>query len=274
MSENIRQTVGELPFGHQARKGVADQILEARRIDRTSRNKLSQSERRNRSQEYMAGMISRPEKDWTNNRKGREYVRCLQGLEATFQYIRGLESNFVLDIGTGTSEGISDIAKSDLGKGLEFKGTSVTPQPEFKRYLGQDKILITSAESLRGVERNSVAGILALHSLAYSAEPQYVVARLDQVLIEGGVVKLLAYHDEVNKGRLGEKTITPFLVAFRDMGYDVEVSEDKTILLAIKPCKDKSSSATLAKNLIEQDKASMQQYEDLLDRQKEAEDPI
>lgn len=267
MSEGRKLNIHELPRNDEARNKVAQQVIEARRIDRASRKKLTIDQRRIRNTEYLSGMIGRPEKDWTNNRRGREYVRCLQGLEASLSYIKELRSNLVLDIGTGTSEGIADIANSDLGQGLQFKGTSVTPQPDFKNYLGKDRVIITPAESLRGVENNSVGGALALHSLTYSAEPQYVVTRLDQVLVDGGLVKLLAYHDEVNQGRLGEKTIKPFLNVFKDFGYDVAISDN--ILLAIKPSSSNSNSAASANDLIDQDRLSMQKWEYVLDRQKD-----
>ncbi len=165
------------------------------------------------------------------------------------------------------SQGISDIAKSELGTGLEFKGTSVTPQPEFKNYLGQDRVIITSAESLRGIENNSVGGILALHSISYSAEPQHLVARLDQVLVEGGVVKLMANPDEVNNNRLGEKEVSHFISAFKHLGYDVEVRG--TVLLAVKPSTDDSKFIPKAKELMEEDKETIEAWKEKLKSEKE-----
>ena len=257
MKEGKIPTVHELPKGDPVRDRVARQIMNARRVDRATTDRLSDKQR---MQEDLAAISEgrEPKKRWVNDRMGRDYVSYLKGLEATFQYIRGLESNLVLDIGTGTSQGIADIARSDLGKGLQFKGTSVTPLPEFNQYLGNDQVIITSAESLRGVESSSVGGIIALHSISYAAEPQYMVARLDQVLVDGGVVKMVTDDNDNSNRGLGERTREWFIDAFKKIGYDVAVYED--VVLAIKRSGDKSTSTIRARSLIRQDMESAYQW--------------
>lgn len=252
MKEGRRPTIHDLPSGHPARDAVARQIIEARKSDRLAR--LSWAEQ-TVMKEVAASEGCDAERIWTNDRNELVYRHSFKGLGATFDHVRGLESKVVLDIGTGTSRGISEMSKSEYGKGLEFKGTSVTALlPEFDKYLGRENITITSAESLQGIENNSIGCVLALHSMSYTAEPQYVVARLNEVLVEGGVVKAVVDQNKRNQ-HFKEKDARRFVSAFKKLGYSVATSQN--LVLAIKPFRDKSKSQVTAQDLIRQDKEGM-----------------
>lgn len=258
MPERPISTINELPHGDEARNRVAHQIKKARKIDRASAAVALLSEEELFQRQLRSILFSgKSEETWQNDRLGSEYISSLGGVEATLQYIKSLDSKLVIDVGTGTSQGISDIAKSKLGEGLEFKGTTVTWLNELNQHLGKDRVLITSAESLRGIENNSVGGILALYSISYTAQPQQVVARFDQVLVEGGVVKMVTHADQ--KSRSGHRTFESFLNAFKELGYDINESE--RILLAVKPSSDKSKPSIKAGDLMQLDKASLAEKE-------------
>src|ERR1700690_2896363 len=89
-------------------------------------------------------------KDWT--RDIHEYLYYFNGLSRIFDYARNLnEQRRVLDIGAGTTKGISEIAKRPLGKGLNFEATVLTRHSEIEDKLGFEKTHITSAETLKGI---------------------------------------------------------------------------------------------------------------------------
>lgn len=196
-----------------------------------------------------------------------DYVRKVRGLLFYFDYVRNLsQSPKVLDVGTGTSRAIDEIARSPLGKGITFEATAFTRHTRMKRFLG--KVHLTSAEVLRDISSESVSGILAIQSAGFSAEPSLVAESFDRVLCPGGVLKMTFR----KKGSYGKKedrqykkwgysTHDEFSVSLvEDLGYDVCILEADPkdpnaddVLLAIKPGGKNSISA---KELLEKDAQS------------------
>lgn len=180
------------------------------------------------------------EEAWS--REIEDYLFCFNGLSGLFKYAKELNNgNRVLDLGSGTTKGISQISKSRLGEGLEFEATVLTNRPEVEENLGLKKTHITSAETLKGIKDNSVSVILALNSLAYSATPHIAIERIDKVLVPGGVIKATFQGkniiDNEFAGEYNYQTHDQFTNCLRDLNYDVAVSDSvsEEIILAIKP---------------------------------------
>jgi len=107
-----------------------------------------------------------------------------------FDYLRKLDGHgLVLDIGAGTTRGISQLEKSSLGSGLSFEAVALSYSPLIKENLGLEKTHITSAESLKGVKNESVAGVISLFGISYCTRPDLAVYSIDRVLLPGGVIK-------------------------------------------------------------------------------------
>ncbi len=121
------------------------------------------------------------------DRDGKGYVQIFRGLEETFNYVSGLRSKVVLDIGAGNTKGIAELSRDY--QWLDFRATVLTLPRDVGTMHYRGCITVTSAECLRGVPAESVGGILALNSIAYSRDPELVVSRLDDVLVPSGVIK-------------------------------------------------------------------------------------
>lgn len=221
-------------------KEIAEQIASARRGEREERLFTQEKQR-----------------------SGKDYVEILMGLEEFLDYTRNLPSKLVVDVGAGTTQGVSDLSKSDLGYGLEFKATVLTYDPKINKYLGREKTITTSAERLRGIKDNSVGGILCLNSILFSADPETVVKSLDRVLVPGGVVKSTFLREGYNGillALMGAQKAGPFIEAFEALGYDVASKENKSklvnVLLAKKPG---GSEDVSAKDLIGEDLESVEE---------------
>lgn len=204
---------------------IASQLLEMRAYERRLRINPEEGDK--------------PE-NWDRDMYG--YLFWLNGLTAFLNHARSLgRGSLILDLGAGTTRGISEIASSAMGQGLNFEATVLSNRPEIKDNLGLEKTHITSAESLRGIATNSVSAIIALNSLSYSAAPHIAIKRIDDVLVPGGLIKAAF---KVKEGRgddsIGELNYQPhdyFSMCLRDLGYDVAISdlESEEILVAIKP---------------------------------------
>jgi hypothetical protein len=234
--------VASLPNGHADRDAVARQIREGREHDK--------------------------QKKWKDIRNGAMYSYTLRGVSETFEQVRSFgQSKVILDIGTGSSKGIQEIAQSPFAEGLSFKATSLTQHEEHGVHLPKKDIILTSAEVLRGVRPASIGCILAVRSIGYTERPTQLIARLDQVLAEGGFIK--AVFPSLST-ELKERTGKEFADAFIALGYDVAYTPGKVfkifvtgqlggdeVLLARKPYKDptKDPHPVSAKEIIALDQA-------------------
>lgn len=206
------------------------------------------------AQEIRWARMADRKQGYQRSRSGEFYVRMLHGLEHFFQFVGEIkESSVVIDIGAGTTRGISELAVANSKRGLDFHATILTPLREVNSSwvgvskLERSRIHITSAEALRGFASKSVAGIISLHALSYTASPELAVRRINEVLVDGGVVKSTIWTKEEAPAKYDE-----FIGTFRSLGYDIttQTAEERgysprfyTLLLAIKPGGDSRISA-------------------------------
>jgi hypothetical protein len=175
------------------------------------------------------------------------YVQKAKGLGHFFDAVRQTSSSSVMDIGGGTLNGIGEIAASDMAKGLTVRATTL--RWKFKRPHSLEKVYRTSAEYMRGIDPNSLGGVLALQSLAF-AEQTLTACQLERVCVEGAVLKATGkkhtpYSDrwENQYKEWGYQTLDELATVLREkFGWDIaihegEVGDDSqdTILVAVKP---------------------------------------
>ena len=178
---------------------------------------------------------------------GEDYLHKARGLTHFLHYVRSYSlTRTILDIGTGTSEAIDQIARSPLGSGLHFIATALTRHPKMANFIGN--IFRTSAEYLEGVKKESIGGVIAIQSIGFSKAPNIVAAKLEQVVALGGIVKATfrkktpysqVWEDNYNQWEYN--TYDKFRDALMKYGWDVAVHSgvegDDTqddILVAIK----------------------------------------
>lgn len=120
------------------------------------------------------------------NRGRNDYERVLFGIEGLFTYASLLPAKGVIDIGAGTTKGISDISKASYGGGFEYLATVLRLRQEIESNLGTSRTLVTPVERLEGVADSSCAVALGVHSIGYSIDPELAMRQIDRVLTPGG----------------------------------------------------------------------------------------
>jgi len=191
---------------------------------------------------------------YTVDRTGADYIQELGGVRHLFSYVKTLGNPKVLDIGAGTTRGVSELAQSALSEGLDFEATVLRNRLGVKENLGEEQTHITSAETLRGIPDLSVACVIAVYSTSYSDAPNLVIESIDRVLVPGGAVKMGGY----------EKIFNQFIHLLQARGYDVDDREkwgEFRVLLAIKPG---GASTVTAAELIKADEESFEEQVKLL----------
>ncbi|MBL8029939.1 MAG: class I SAM-dependent methyltransferase [Candidatus Doudnabacteria bacterium] len=160
---------------------------------------------------------------YITSRSGREVVYRMGGLMHVFEYVKTLSSNRILDIGTGSGNAAKKISQMPMAQGLDFSVTALSRDPELFRNFPPDKARLTGTETLRGIKNNSVGGILAMYSVAYSAYPNLAIKRLDEVLVPGGIFKGVFANlgKSVNYSGSVAKDYEQFENVFKKLGYDV-----------------------------------------------------
>ena len=179
-----------------------------------------------------------------------EYLWSLGGLEKFINYLRSLKSsNLLIDIGAGNGNAISQLEKNALGQDLEIKATTLAMRRKSldPLKLGRENTFFTSVERFDGVEDESVAGLIAVSSVEYSASPDLAVKSIDRVLVPGGAFKVTFLTTDsipsteksmdIRDYKYGSDFFTD---AFLKLGYDVAFGGQQylsvpVILLAIKP---------------------------------------
>ena len=204
-------------------------------------------------------MRSKESEEYTLNRSGFNYLNALAGLQYAFSYIRGLSNPVVLDIGAGTTRGISELEQTALAHGLRFEATVLRNDASIRQHFGTERVHVTGVETLRGIPANSIGCVLGVLSVGYSAAPALAVRSIDRVLIHGGIVKLVLRMEKARSGAV--KNLNPpsaFEGEFRALGYDVAAQDigEAGILLAIKPGYEE---APKAEDLLNIDKDSLAQ---------------
>lgn len=206
-------TITDLPKGSPLRTAVAQNLKTVRAMDRKCQ--------------------------YNNRRNGDAYMHEFKGLEYFFDHVRALDKKTVLDIGAGTTKGVDDLSRDKIADGMDLKATTLAMIPQVKWHYGSHRtgkknVLITSAETLRHIENESIGGILALNSIAYSAVPELAIRRIDQVLVPGGIIKAtFSVSSEYELFRSHEL----FMRELLRLGYSVaHLAENiPVVLLAIKP---------------------------------------
>lgn len=172
---------------------------------------------------------------YPDRRHENEYIRTLYGIEGTFSYLNALgTSNKIVDVGAGFGEAILGITR-EYGGNLEVYGTNLTYNPNLTENLGKGRASVTPAEFMKGFEDESIAGIIAVNSIAYSVAPKLVIQRLDQILVPGGVIKATFRNPKrSDMEEYGFQTHNAFTKYLKELGYDVALFRD-CVVLAIKP---------------------------------------
>ena len=223
------------------------------------RNALSQQIKKVRAGEWGV-------KFYKIDRSMSGYILSIGGLRHLLDYVRQRGGSRVLDIGAGTTRGVAELAKSPLGRDLQFEATVMSYHPVIEKNLGGDHTHVTAGETLRGVADNSVDCIIANHSIAYSIDPERVVRSIDRILKPGGVIKGIFGTGGKTDPKLKAKgygPVTPFADALNKLGFAValhEVQPDddgntSSIMIAIKPSGDipRASMIATARSLYESD---------------------
>ncbi len=184
---------------------------------------------------------------YNRDRSGFQYIKELAGVKELFSYLKTLPSRKILDIGAGTTHGITDISQSSFGTDMEFEATVLNSVPQIEKYLGNERTHITSAEILRGIPDNSIACVLSVFSLTYSRAPELVIGSVDRVLVPGGVIKIGS----------DDAPIWQLYQLLKDKGYDTDEDEGWGTFRVVLGIKPGNPTAPSAASLIEKDKKTM-----------------
>ena len=190
---------------------------------------------------------------YTFNRDGNAYNGLLLGVGETLRYVAQLPSKLVVDLGCGTSNGISDISKSYGGLALTFRATALKRHEAHGRFIGDDNVDIDTVESLKSYKDGSVGCFLAVFSLAYSRIPRTAIKTIRGRLCNGGVLKAV-FQNQYVPGKYGEQPMNDFYNACLENGFDVAVMYPdeygpETLLAVKKPLQN----GVTAKQLIDSD---------------------
>ena len=171
---------------------------------------------------------------WFDFRTGARYLLETRGLSAPLDYIRyNLNSRIVVDIGAGTTNAVYELSQAPYFDDFEIIATVLT-RPNLSRIenhwknrlntYDDSKIVSTSAEKMRGFSENSIALVLAIHSISYSSDPGTALFRINEILEPGGIIKAVFRHPELDGyGPPFEKTHDDFSDTLHAMGYELAI---------------------------------------------------
>ncbi|HVZ12682.1 MAG TPA: hypothetical protein VG965_06665 [Patescibacteria group bacterium] len=171
-----------------------------------------------------------------DSRGGDEYIRELYGLEAFFSYVKYIGAKQVVDVGAGFGFGVADLRDQyKYADGLNFYATNLSDNEGLARNIPEEHVYLTSAEEMEGLEPETVGGIIALNSIAYSVSPETVTKRFDEILVPGGIIKASFRHrlDDQYK-EYGFQTADEFIEFWSQLDYDLAVYKG-LVVVAIKP---------------------------------------
>ena len=123
----------------------------------------------------------------------------------------------------------------------------MTIDTEARENLGRQNIIVTNAESLRGIKDAEISGIISVFSIGHSAAPELAAKSIDRVLVPSGAFKTV-FSENPSKDNIPNKWTERhqrLIQSFRDMGYSVALSDiegtnfsgdplNTTVMLAIK----------------------------------------
>lgn len=226
----------------QKLKDIARSIHEARKVD--------------------LGISTEPAiRGYIKDRNLWEYISILEGLEVFLNYVKGLSPNsLLLDIGAGTTQAMYDLSLHPMGADISVMTTGLAKNLDAERLIRRDRYLVTPVETLKGVEENSVAGILGVNSIAYSGALDLAANKVDSVLIPGGALK--ATFPNTPNGRFFHSHYG-FTEELKSIGYDIAIKQSGflSIVLAIKPG---NSPLFKAADLLSSDHRDMYRQQDVI----------
>ncbi len=210
---------------------------------------------------------SNPGEKYDTNRGMQEYYYALGGLNHYLDYVKTLKSNIVLDIGACTGRAMHQLSQTSLGDEIDFQVTALKNEKNLRQNFPKGKVHITPVEILRGIQPESVGGVLSMVSITYSEYPKIAIDKINEVLVPGGIVKgaFPPPSNQVGKYGLARRGPELFIERLKELGYDVASSNNKftsyklidknrfvenIIVVAIKPG---NPSAPRAEDLINMD---------------------
>jgi len=157
------------------------------------------------------------------------YLSKLGGLAHFLDYVES-RCPVAVDIGAGHAVAVNQMAE-DTDRNLKYLATGMVRPVDYNS--ARVPYLETGAEVLQGIDDDSVGGVLAVHSIIFSAAPDMVVDAIDRVLVDGGVVKTnLVINQGGDYVPRSQGVLQSELVA---KDYDVALDESGKVLLALKP---------------------------------------
>jgi len=218
-------------------------------------------------------MYERKEFEEKANRKGRQYIEYLRGLQYCFEFIRRYSLLRIMDAGAGTGKATSEL-ENTLGRGLEFVNLGMNGPEDKSSAKLSGNYIVSDFETVKGLKRGSFGGIISVFgAFNYSPYPNMVIRKADRLLAPGGLVKFvnqLDHRDAEDYQRDGFiSAFESYLEGFKKFGYSVAQSgleEAKAhsdhitangIFLAIKPSSEQHFRDFDAENLLVADRFSV-----------------
>ncbi len=157
------------------------------------------------------------------------YLSKLGGLAHFLDYVESTHPS-VVDIGAGHAVAVNQLADSANGN-LKYLATGMVRPSDYSS--PKVPYLEAGAEVLLGIDDESIGGVLAVHSIIFSAAPDMVVDAIDRVLVDGGAIKTNLV---INKnGEYVPQTQDALQSELAAKDYDVALAPSGKILLALKP---------------------------------------
>lgn len=157
---------------------------------------------------------------WNSDRSAQEYVMTLFGLQHLFSYVKNNLSGDILYLGETTGKGPKELHEDAIAQELPYRVVALRTNPQLEENVGKERILQTSAEQLKGVQKESVGAILSVFGLCYSENPALAIQQADCALQPGGVLKAI-FDGRDAKGITGFKKADAFEEELRKRGYDI-----------------------------------------------------
>lgn len=228
------------------------------------RDKVAQAIRQQRGwdREEMKGFAAYY-KEAVRDRGAIQYLELLGGIEKFFQYVKKLPKNKVIDLGAGTARAVGEFSRSEISKDIQFLATDVIRHKELTDNIDTEMFKKTPAEVLKGVEDESVGGLVSVIGAAsYSESIPLLADTIDRVLVPGGVFKatLLGWKEKDGKPDPEDQAYWlryEDLKIFLEENYGFEVyghsfvhnNEPLVLFIGVKPPYEEKS----AMNLLEAD---------------------
>lgn len=202
-------------------------------------------------------------------------IQVLGGLEYCLDYIRSNPvSKTLLEIGAGKTKMLSQLSRVPyFGRNLNYEATVLDlPGKLPQDSLPREKIHITSAEVLRGIQDNSIGGIIEVFALMHSGAPELCAESINRVLVNGGVIKgvsPLSAQDSLNRlvnsfGKLGYESYSqPVYISLDPSFPETATVPNANIFIAKKPQSQATPAGYSCKQLFQNDFSSWQSQQSI-----------